>query len=177
LWLAQRLGIDPGTGYRDPRRKDGGVDVVAWRSFMDGRPGFPVALAQCTIQEEALTKTTDIDVRLWATWLAMDLDPLSVLVLPGTIQRAGPRWRQLSSVVMVIERLRLVELLGRSTLEGLELGWADEITNSLESILLAHEITTWALTAFPSALYACRSLLGSSMPSRLWRRAHSSGVI
>ena len=34
-WLADRMGINPGGGYRQPRRKDGGVDVVAWAPFPD----------------------------------------------------------------------------------------------------------------------------------------------
>lgn len=88
--------------------------MVAWRSFLDRRTGFPIVLAQCTIQAETFTKTTDIDLRLWASWLAMDVDPLSLLVIPGTIRRQGPDWQQLSTVVMVIDRLRLIELVGRS---------------------------------------------------------------
>lgn len=113
-WLAGRMGTQVGSGYRPPRRRDGGVDVVAWRSFLDRRTGFPIVLAQCTIQAETFTKTTDIDLRLWASWLAMDVDPLSLLVIPGTIRRQGPDWQQLSTVVMVIDRLRLIELVGRS---------------------------------------------------------------
>jgi hypothetical protein len=138
-WLAAQIGVEPGTGYRPPRRKDGGVDVVAWRQFMDGRPGFPIALAQCTVQAETFTKTTDIDIRLWATWLAMDADPTSLLVIPGTIRREGPEWGQLTSVVTVIERLRLVELLGRS--EGTEQAsaWTDEVLGRLGG-LVVHEI-------------------------------------
>lgn len=112
-WLAGQIGIEPGRGYRPPRRKDGGVDVVAWRKFSDNRPGFPLALAQCTIQREVSSKAMDIDLRLWSSWLAMDSDPLSLLVIPGTIRAAGPDWRQLTTVALVIERIRLIELLGR----------------------------------------------------------------
>lgn len=135
VWLAAKIGVQPGKGYRPPRRKDGGVDVVAWRRFRDRRPGFPIALAQCTIQEEAYTKTTDIDVRLWATWLAMDSDPVSILVLPGTIRRAGPEWGQLTSVVTVLDRLRLVELLGRSTETDPPDEWTDGVIEQLAGIL------------------------------------------
>jgi len=139
LWLARQIGIEPGRGYRPPRRKDGGVDVVAWRRFRDRRQGFPIALAQCTIQQETFTKTTDIDVRLWSTWLAMDTDPTSMLVLPGTIKRAGPEWSQLSSVVLVIDRLRLMELLGRVELPDLQQPWTDAAIEGLSEILAATE--------------------------------------
>lgn len=140
IWLAGKIGLEAGHGYRPPRRKDGGVDVVAWRQFADRRAGFPVALAQCTIQAETFTKTTDIDLRLWSSWLAMDSDPLSMLVIPGTIRSAGPDWRQLTTVVMVIDRIRLMDLLARGTDEGNEIGWALETAAALKPVLKAGEL-------------------------------------
>jgi hypothetical protein len=140
IWLAERIGLTPGTGYRPPYRKDGGVDVVAWRQFADRRTGFPIALAQCTIQREAFTKTTDIDLRLWASWLAMDIEPTSLLVIPGTIRSNGPDWQQLSTVVTVIERLRLIELLARSPDGQGALPWAREIAEILKDMLRSGEL-------------------------------------
>lgn len=140
VWLASKIGLDAGRGYRPPRRKDGGVDVVAWRQFADRRPGFPVALAQCTIQAETFTKTTDIDLRLWASWLAMDSDPLSLLVIPGTIRAAGPDWKQLTTVVMVIDRIRLLDLLSRSPEGDADIAWVTETTSALRSVLRAAEL-------------------------------------
>lgn len=140
VWLAGQIGLEPGRGYRPPRRKDGGVDVVAWRQFADRRAGFPVALAQCTIQAETFTKTTDIDLRLWSSWLAMDSDPLSLLVIPGTIRSAGPDWRQLTTVVMVIDRIRLMDLLGRGTDAGNEINWSTETAAALKMVLRAGEL-------------------------------------
>lgn len=138
-WLARRIGVETGHGYRPPRRRDGGVDVVAWRQFYDRRTGFPIALAQCTIQSETFTKTTDIDTRLWATWLRMDSDPMSLLILPGTIPRSGTQWGQLTSVVTVIERLRLTELLGRSEEADPPVEWATSVLESLRTRLGAGE--------------------------------------
>lgn len=140
VWLAGKIGLEAGRGYRPPRRKDGGVDVVAWRQFADRRAGFPVALAQCTIQAETFTKTTDIDLRLWSSWLAMDSDPLSMLVIPGTIRSAGPDWRQLTTVVMVIDRIRLMDLLARGTDEAGDTAWSTETTAVLRSVLKAAEL-------------------------------------
>lgn len=140
VWLAGKMGLEAGRGYRPPRRKDGGVDVVAWRQFADRRAGFPVALAQCTIQAATFTKTTDVDLRLWSSWLAMDIDPLSMLVIPGTVRSAGPDWQQLATVVMVIDRIRLMDLLARETGDESNIGWAIETTHSLGSVLKAAEI-------------------------------------
>jgi hypothetical protein len=134
-WLALRMGLEPGVGYRPPRRKDGGVDVVAWRQFADKRPGFPIALAQCTIQAETFTKTTDIDLRLWASWLAMDVDPASMLVLPGTIRTAGPEWKQLATVVMVIDRIRLMDLLTRGDAPQVDLSWTEQTLAELCEVM------------------------------------------
>lgn len=140
IWLAGKIGLEAGRGYRPPRRKDGGVDVVAWRQFADRRAGFPVALAQCTIQAETFTKTTDIDLRLWSSWLAMDSDPLSMLVIPGTIRSAGPDWRQLTTVVMVIDRIRLMDLLGRGSDEGGDINWSTETATALRTVMKAGEL-------------------------------------
>jgi hypothetical protein len=141
VWLASQMKIKIGQGYRDPRRQDGGVDIVAWRRFLDNRQGFPIALAQCTIQRETFTKTTDIDLRLWSSWLALDADPLSLLIVPGTIREAGTEWGQLSTVVMVIERLRLIELISRGELPGDYVTlWADEVLVALREVVRAAEL-------------------------------------
>lgn len=139
-WLAERIGVDAGSGYRPPRRKDGGVDVVAWRRFADQRPGFPIALAQCTIQAESFSKSADIDLRLWASWLAMDMDPLSVLVFPGTVKSAGPDWSQLVTVVLPIDRLRLTELVARNPHHTVRPSWTDATNIALGGVLGASEI-------------------------------------
>jgi len=140
VWLAGLMGLQPGRGYRPPRRKDGGVDVVLWRPFSDRRSGFPIALAQCTIQGETFTKTSDVDLRLWASWLAMDVDPVSLLVIPGTIRAAGPDWGQLSTVVMLIERLRLIELLSRGGAALPENTWLPETVEALRSLMRGAEL-------------------------------------
>jgi hypothetical protein len=108
-WLADRIGVQVGHGYRQPRRKDGGVDVVAWRPFPDGRSGFPVVLIQCTLQENLLAKGMDIDTRLWGSWLTMDVDPTTALATPATIP-PGPVWNELALKYMVLDRVRLVGL-------------------------------------------------------------------
>lgn len=109
-WLSQKMGIKSGKAYRPPRRKDGGVDVVAWRPFRDKRNGFPVFLIQATCERNFLHKVQDIDLRLWSGWLSLDSDPVSLLAVPNTIG-PGEEWNELSSRVVMLERLRLCELL------------------------------------------------------------------
>lgn len=109
-WLAERMRVQVGTAYRPPYNKDGGVDVVAWRPFPDGRSGFPVLLAQCTLERDYAHKAADVDVRVWAGWLALDVDPATALAIPEVVG-AGEEWSALASRTVVLDRLRLATLL------------------------------------------------------------------
>jgi hypothetical protein len=110
-WLADRVGVKTGSGFRPPRRKDGGVDLVVWRPFHDRRPGFPIFLVQCTVQQDFLSKGRDIDLRLWSGWLALERDPETILAIPRTVP-VGVLWDELTANNLVLERVRLVNSLG-----------------------------------------------------------------
>jgi hypothetical protein len=133
-WLAGKMGIPVGSGYRQPRRKDGGVDVVAWRPFQDRRSGFPVLLVQCTLQSDILAKARDIDVRLWSSWLAMDFEPLTALAIPQTIPR-GVVWDEIALHGMVLERLRLSALLTDAEVPETALEWNEQTIAALSECL------------------------------------------
>lgn len=124
-WLAGRMGIALGRSYRPPRRKDGGVDVVAWRPFDDGRRGFPVVLVQCTLMRDYVHKSRDIDLRTWAGWLAFDADPLTALAIPFTVP-SDETWNEMAANVIVLDRLRIIRLLqdAAGSLPA-AIGWAD----------------------------------------------------
>lgn len=108
-WLADRIGIPVGSAYRQPRRKDGGVDIVVWRAFGDGRPGVPIVLVQATVQTDVLSKARDIDRRLWAGWLATDIDPTVALAIPGTVTNTEV-WNEISRNSLLLDRIRLANL-------------------------------------------------------------------
>lgn len=109
-WLAGRMNIPCGSAYRPPYTKDGGVDVVAWRPFPDGRSGFPVMLAQVTIEKDYVHKARDVDIRIWSGWLALDHDPSTALAIPEVVA-SGEDWRSLAARTVVLDRLRLASLL------------------------------------------------------------------
>jgi hypothetical protein len=118
--------------------KDGGVDVVAWRPFPDGRSGFPVLLAQCTLEKDFAHKAADIELRLWSGWLAMDVDPATALAIPDVVP-AGEEWNRLAARTVVLDRIRLASLLAgeespRPRLEAV-FRWLEE------SIRLVGELT------------------------------------
>jgi hypothetical protein len=112
LWLAQKMQLRVGSGYRPPRRRDGGVDVVAWRNFGDNRSAFPIILTQCTIQRDATIKSCEIDVRQWSQWLMMLRDPTTAFAVPFVFGRASEEWNELAQRHVVLDRLRLAHLLG-----------------------------------------------------------------
>lgn len=136
-WLAQKIGVDVGQGYRQPRRKDGGVDVVAWRPFPDNRSGFPVLLVQCTLQENLLAKGMDVDTRLWGSWLAMDVDPMTALATP-TALAPGTVWDELVLKYMVLDRIRLVGLAAPKATDDLAQDWVagtiDDLREHMEEV-------------------------------------------
>jgi hypothetical protein len=109
-WLADRMQIRMGSAYRSPYAKDGGVDVVAWRPFPDGRSGFPVLLVQCTLERDYRHKAADVDIRVWAGWLALDVDPATALAIPEVVA-AGEEWNALAARTVVLDRIRLAALL------------------------------------------------------------------
>lgn len=108
-WLAKTVGLALGTGYRPPARKDGGVDVVAWRGFPDGKSGIPLLLVQCTLQADIVSKASDVEVRVWSSWLKMDVDPMTALAIPQTVARPLD-WDQITVRTLLLERIRLTEL-------------------------------------------------------------------
>lgn len=111
-WLVRQMKLKGGTAYRDPARKDGGVDVVAWRPFLDGRPGFPIQLIQATLEKNFSHKAGDINVRLWSLLLGLDVDPTGVLAIPRTIPE-DKRWAEVATRAILLERLRLAGLAPR----------------------------------------------------------------
>ena len=112
-WAAEKMRIRLGAGYRQPRRRDGGVDVIVWRPFPDSRPGFPIALVQCTIEEDIIAKSRDIDLGLWSSWLGFDVAPMPVLAVPGTVGR-NEDWNEVALNAVLLERLRLTWLCAGS---------------------------------------------------------------
>ena len=107
-WLSEKTNIRLGNAYRPPRKKDGGVDLFVWKSFPDNRPGFPIMLIQCTIKEDFVNKIGDIDLKLWASWLSSDIEPLVALAIPGVVTKEEI-WSEITTRGILLDRLRLVQ--------------------------------------------------------------------
>jgi hypothetical protein len=101
---------------------DGGVDVVVWRPFLDARRGFPVLLAQCTVQIAWERKTSDVKPDRWRRWIDFGtVPPQKALVIPFD-ERENDLWdERIADAGLIIDRLRLCELLELSSDEELEI--------------------------------------------------------
>lgn len=117
-WLGEQMGLRLGRGFRPPRRKDGGVDIISWRKFRDGKSAFPIFLVQCTIQSDLLKKSEDIDLRNWAYWLEFSRDPQPILAAPQELSGQDENWNELSLKCLVLDRPRILELLASSSEMG-----------------------------------------------------------
>ena len=111
-WLANILTLRAGASTPRPRRKDGGVDVVAWRPFRDRRSGFIVILCQCTVAQNWTPKAKDIVAGIWNGWIDFGLNPLTAIAVPFAVPKAFDRWDELRRTVnIILDRMRLVELM------------------------------------------------------------------
>lgn len=105
-WAADKIGVPIGAGYRQPRRKDGGVDVFVWKSFSDKFPGNILLLLQCTVMDDFTNKVADIDKRLWASWLSSDIDPVIGLAVPHLVTDTSI-WSEINTRGILFDRARL----------------------------------------------------------------------
>ncbi len=99
------------------------MDVVAWRPFPDGRPGFPIQLIQATLEKNFSHKAGDINARLWSLLLGLDVDPTGVLAIPRTIPE-DKRWAEVATRAILLERVRIAGLTPRDLSLLSDLRWA-----------------------------------------------------
>lgn len=136
-WLGKKLNIDLGNGPIEKRRKDGGVDVVAWKPFPDKKPGMPVLLTQCTIGDEFLNKATDINLNNWNNWLSFPTPPQVILATPSQIP-FGEKWDEITRNAWLFDRTRLSSCkLSTDEFESLDL--EGTLEKRIEEIKVAAE--------------------------------------
>lgn len=109
-WLSSKIGIQAGASFRSPRRKDGGVDLVVWKSFGDSRSGIPILLVQATLQRDIRLKSRDVDRRMWSGWLSMDVDPMVAISIPYVLEQSEV-WNEVTRNCLVLDRVRMAAML------------------------------------------------------------------
>lgn len=119
-WLADLLDLKQGPGTPRSESNDGGADVVAWRPFGDKRTGFIVVLCQCTVRKDWPSKISDVRLRTWQGWIDFGPSPLAALAVPFAVPLAFKGWDDLRREAMILDRLRLSELMVPNSLPSLE---------------------------------------------------------
>jgi hypothetical protein len=138
-WLADELNLPEGSGERNPVKKDGGVDVVAWIPFADTKHCFALVLGQVTVALHYRDKGQDIPYWQWQNWITFGTPPMTALVVPFALSVSDPAWNDLRyNVSILLDRLRICQLLRSPDLEGLpERGEIEEfVTSELGSLVL-----------------------------------------
>ena len=114
--------------------KDGGVDVVVWHPFRDGRSGFVVILCQCTVAKDWTHKAKDIVDGKWTGWIDFGLPPVTAIAVPFAVPSTFDRWDELRrTVTIVLDRVRLLELIRTEAVADLK---AIQEWNRRERLLL-----------------------------------------
>jgi hypothetical protein len=110
-WAATTLGLRPGSGTTRGHTGDGGVDIIGWLPFADGRECFLTFLVQCTIQLKWESKGADIVPEQWVAWIDFGKEPVTGLAIPFIIPPDFPKWDEVRRTVgFIFERLRIAAL-------------------------------------------------------------------
>lgn len=113
------------------RYKDRGVDVIAWKPFVEHpteehRSSQLVILAQCASGANWRQKTTQLPIKSWIQYVHWASDPLTGFAVPRVIP--ADLWHDISreSQGILFDRIRIVNLLPNGVQEE---GLRDEIRN------------------------------------------------
>lgn len=107
-WLADKMGVADGQRDRPPDDNDAGVDVVVWRHFDDRRSGFPVVLAQGTVEFNYVPKSMQVPLGEWKKWLNIGPQPLTALGIPFDIANGDDRWMKVAgNAALIYDRARI----------------------------------------------------------------------
>jgi hypothetical protein len=92
------------------RRNDGGLDVIAWLDFVDGRCVGPVAAIQVTLESDLRSKSLEIAGNDLSRWIAIS-PPVPMLAVPIDGLSDPDLFEELSTRVVVLDRWRLMSCL------------------------------------------------------------------
>ena len=108
-------GRDAKPHVRTAQVKDGGVDIVAWLPFGDGRPNQLAVLGQCTTSNRWRDKINELQPHDFCQlWLAEQpaMSPLAAFFVPHHV--SDDEWRQaaVGDRRLFFDRLRVTQFLG-----------------------------------------------------------------
>lgn len=103
--LKERFAESPRSPY-----KDRGVDIIAWKSFAEGRSSQCVILAQCAAGKDWCNKTRDLPLESWSQYIHWACDPVTAFFVPCIIP--DDSWHDISREAGILfDRIRIINLL------------------------------------------------------------------
>src|SRR5208283_4475243 len=97
--------------------KDRGVDVIAWKPFLDGRSCQCVLLGQCAAGKHWRSKTTELPYSSWTQYIHWACDPLRAFFVPCIVP--DNLWHDVSREAGILfDRARIVNLLSDGISDG-----------------------------------------------------------
>ena len=91
-----------------PTAKDGGLDIVCYRSFEDVREAVPMLFLQCASGKNWKEKLNTPNSKIWGKLLDSALEPSSGIVAPFVIEIDELRRSALTGQVVIFDRLRML---------------------------------------------------------------------
>ncbi|MDE0658021.1 MAG: hypothetical protein OXI79_00065 [Gammaproteobacteria bacterium] len=91
-----------------PEDKDGGLDLVCYRDFGDGREAMPVYFLQCASGKNWRDKINTPNAEMWHKCLDSAVKPSTGIVAPFVIAEGELRRAALMGQVVVFDRIRAV---------------------------------------------------------------------
>jgi hypothetical protein len=128
--------------------KDHGLDVVAWRSFGDGRPGQSVVLGQCAIG--ALWQRKYMDLQAWNKIINFSSPPSAAVAFPfvppfgqaPSLEEAGEgvAWFDVALHGLPFDRVRLMALVRDADLDGQTLHQIEDLLDPVIALLTGEDL-------------------------------------
>lgn len=137
-----------------PDVKDHGLDVIAWRSFEDGRPGQPIILCQCATGTDFWDKK--VDDAAWRLVINFVVRPTPAIAFP-VIPQLGEPWERSKWVGVSISGGLLFDRIRIATYAG---------PQCLVESPVAAEFDAWLADCLPKLASAMPRTKGDEVPSR-----------
>jgi len=108
--LSSKLMIEK-SDFPNTSSGDGGLDIIGWFSFKDGRGSIPVFAAQCKCSSQWINASQPSSILEGI--VNLDHSPFNLFFIPFAYQKGTGKWHQNPQVKnkIVIDRLRICRLL------------------------------------------------------------------
>lgn len=126
LYVSGALDLDD---WHSSNAKDGGLDIVCYRSFLDTREAMPVYFLQCASGKNWRQKITTPNASVWQKLLNSAVLPSTGIAAPFVIENRELRIAGLTGQITIFDRLRMLSAVEEekitlpADLEGRLLEW------------------------------------------------------